>query len=168
MTTFLERLLQAAEFAGIGRTQSEIADALGINRQTVHRWFREGVEPSADNCFDIATKWGIDGRWLKKGEGEMLKPAGELPHDERELLRSYRSATPQTRQLLRKMARAATKSVLFIAATIPPLLSPANHSEAAMGQFAHQLPSLCIMLNMIWRRMIFAFLSSRIAKLGIS
>lgn len=144
MTTFLERLLQAAEFAGVGRTQSEIADALAINRQTVHRWFREGVEPSADNCFDIATKWGVDGRWLKKGEGDMLKPAGELPQDERELLKDYRLAPPQVRKVIRNMARAARKSIVTIAAAIPPLLATPQ-SEAA--NMLHSL--VCVLCQML-------------------
>lgn len=126
MTAFSERLLRAARYAGIPDTQAGIAKALGLKRQTVNHWFMRG-EPTAENLLEIAAKWGVRAEWLRSGDGDMMPPpSNELPDHERDLLRSYRSATPQTRQLLRKMAKAATKSVLFMVATIPPLLSPSN------------------------------------------
>ena len=132
MTTFKERLLRAAVHAGAGTTQVAIADALDLSRQAVNKWFIGTAEPSAENLLDISKKWGVSADWLQSGEGDMLpSPAESLPAEERELLRDYRSATPQTRKLLRTVARAARKSVLFMVATIPPLMSPSN-SEAAM------------------------------------
>ena len=132
MTPFSERLVQAARYAGVPDTQAAIAKALGLKRQTVNHWFTSG-EPTAENLLEIASKWAVSAEWLRSGEGDMLPPpAPELPPDERELLRSYRAATPQTRQLLRTMARAARKSVVTIAAVIPPLLVP-NNSEAAIN-----------------------------------
>jgi transcriptional regulator with XRE-family HTH domain len=139
MTPFSERLLQAARYAGVPATQAGIAKTLGLKRQTVNHWFTSG-EPTAENLLEIASRWSVSAEWLRSGVGEMLPaPSGELPADERDLLRSYRSATPQTRQLLRSMARAARKSVFFLAATIPPLLSPSNAEAGAVlhNAFAH-------------------------------
>lgn len=125
MSKFLERLQQAAKFAGVGHSQAAIADSLGIKRQTVNRWFRDGIEPSADNCFDIAAKWGVDGRWLKKGEGEMLPtPGGDLPQDVRDIVREVLRTTPQRRKMVLNMVRALRKTAVTIAAVIPPLLAP--------------------------------------------
>lgn len=132
MTAFSERLLRAARYAGIPDTQAGIAKALGLKRQTVNHWFTSG-EPTAENLLEIAAKLVVSAEWLRSGEGDMLPPpSSELPADERELLRSYRSATPQTRQILRTMAKAARKSVLFMVATIPPLLSPYSDAEAGI------------------------------------
>ena len=146
MTAFSERLLQAARYAGIPDTQAGIAKALGLKRQTVNHWFTSG-EPTAENLLEIAAKWAVSAEWLRSGEGDMLPPpSNELPPDERAFLRDYRSATPQTRQLLRTMARAARKSVIFLAATIPPLLSPSN---AEAGNVLHYLACvLCKILRL--------------------
>lgn len=151
MSTFRERLQQAAFFAGVGTTQASMANALGLNRQTINRWFLGG-EPSAENLLDISRKWGVSAEWLQSGAGEMLpKPAttDALNTEERELLRSYRSATPQTRQLLRTMARAARKSVIFLAATIPPLLSPSN-AEAGVLHKHSALTAAVIHIGRKW------------------
>ena len=132
MSTFIDRLVQAARHAGVEPTQAGIAESLGLSKQTVWRWFREGIEPSADNSFDIARKWGIDAEWLKTGEGDMLpKPSSELPPDERELLKDYRLAPSQVRKVIRNMARAARKAIVTIAAAIPPFLAP-QQSDASV------------------------------------
>lgn len=122
MTEFLERLKAAARFAGVGETQTEIAFSLGLNRQTVNRWFH-GSEPSADQTFNIAQRYGVDPQWLKTGVGEIRPPTDGLASDERELVKNYRSATPQVRQVIRTMARAVRKSVVTVALAIPPLIA---------------------------------------------
>jgi hypothetical protein len=38
----LERLQKAAQYAGVGESQSEIAEALEINRQRMNGWFKGG------------------------------------------------------------------------------------------------------------------------------
>jgi hypothetical protein len=38
----LERLQKAAQYAGVGEPQSEIAEALEINRQRMNGWFKGG------------------------------------------------------------------------------------------------------------------------------
>lgn len=131
MSNFRERLQQAAEYAGSGTTQAAIAAALGLNRQTVNRWFLGG-EISAENLLDISSKWGVRLEWLRDGDGEMVhKPSSDtLNQEERDLIRSYRSASPQARRVVLGMARAARKSMVTIAAVLPPLLAP-SPSDAA-------------------------------------
>src|SRR3990167_11227472 len=125
MSTFIDRLVQAARHAGVEPTQAGIAESLGLSKQTVWRWFREGIEPSADNSFDIARKWGIDAEWLKTGEGDMLpKPSSDLPPDERELLKDYRLAPPPGSPGLRNLARAARRGIVTIPAAKPPISPP--------------------------------------------
>ena len=124
MTPFIDRLLRAAKHAGVGESQSAIADSLDVARQTVNRWFKGG-EPNAEQTFSIARAWRVSPEWLKSGVGDMLPSPGDgLSLEERDLIRNYRSATPQVRQVISTMARAVRKSVVTIALSIPPLLAP--------------------------------------------
>lgn len=130
MTGFLDRLQRAASRAGVGETQSEIAEALGLNRQTVHRWFKGG-EPEADQVFEIARRWNVSAAWLKSGFGEMLPtPSEGYSQDERELVRYYRSASPQVRHVISTMVRAVRKAVVTVALAVPPLLVT-NQTDAS-------------------------------------
>lgn len=129
MSTFIERLQSAARFSGVAESQSEIADSLHLARQTVNRWFKGG-EPNAEQTFAIARRWRVSPEWLKSGVGEMLPAPGDgLSQEERDLIRHYRSATPQVRQVISTMTRAVRKSVVTIAMAIPPLLV-SNPTEA--------------------------------------
>ena len=151
MSTFADRLLQAARHAGIRDTQSAIATALGLKRQTVNYWFHGG-EPTAENLLDIAGRWDVDPDWLQSGKGEMLpKPATEnLSQDEMNLVKDYRMASPKVRQVISTMARAARKAVVAVTLAIPPLLAP-QQSEA--GGVLHK--SFCTAgLNTHWRRLL--------------
>lgn len=152
--TFIDRLVQAAKHAGVGERQSDIAASLQVKRQTVNRWFVIGGTPEADLMFHIANRYGVDPKWLKSGDGTMLaEPSEELPADERELLRNYRSATTKVREVIRSMARAARKVVVAVPAlAIPPLMSPPADASAAIfhnqnlpiihiGQFVRSLLS---------------------------
>jgi len=129
MTKFGERLLQAARHLGVGESQSEIAANLGLSKQTVHHWFTKGF-PTVDNLALVERKWGVSGEWLRSGEGAMLpEPSGDgLTAEERELVKDYRKASPKVRDVIRTMTRAVRKSMVTIAAAIPPLL--ASHGDA--------------------------------------
>jgi transcriptional regulator with XRE-family HTH domain len=152
MSTFVERLLQAARHAGVEETQKAIAASLGLKKQTVNRWFNEGGEPSADNLLDIEAKWGVDGKWLKKGEGEMVPTISVLSPDERALLKDYRKALPRVRDVIRNMARAARKSVVTIAALIPPLLVPQPSDAGVLHKiyYIHQQVTHCAQNVLRW------------------
>ena len=133
MTKFTERLQQAAKYAGVGDTQAEIAADLGLQRQVVNHWFNKGGSPQAETLALIGKRWGINGEWLRSGDGEMLpqpSPDG-LQAEERELVRYYRSATPNIRLVISRMVRAVRKSVVTIAAVIPPFMAP-QPSDAAI------------------------------------
>jgi len=123
MTTFVERLRRAAKAAGVGESQSEIADYLGLSKQTVNRWFKGG-EPNAEMTFDIARRLRVLPEWLRTGSGEMQPAPGDgLTQDERELITHYRSATPKVREVIGTMARAVRKAAVAVALVIPPLMA---------------------------------------------
>jgi transcriptional regulator with XRE-family HTH domain len=125
MNEFKARLQEAAKYAGIEQHQAGIASSLNLSRQTVNRWFH-GWEPNAKMLLHIARCWSVDAQWLKDGTGTMLQtpsPDG-LSAEERDLVKDYRSATPKVREFIRTTARAVRKSVVMIAAVIPPLLVP--------------------------------------------
>lgn len=149
MTTFIERLVQAAEANEVHPSQSGIAKSLGMHRQTVNKWFVADVPPSGETILHIAGQWDVDAKWLETGEGEMRpEPSSDdLPPDERELLRNYRASTPKVRSVVRAMVRVARKSVVTIAAAIPPLLA-APQSEAA--SMLHYLS--CVLCQIRWLR----------------
>ena len=125
MSDFRERLQQAANRAGAGDSQATMASSLNLNRQTINRWF-QGGKPNAEMLLHIARTWGVDPEWLENGKGDMLPVPSpdDLPQDELELLRDYRKATLQTRQQIRTMVRALRKSMVTLAAGIPPLMAP--------------------------------------------
>jgi transcriptional regulator with XRE-family HTH domain len=130
MNDFRERLQKAATRVGVGESQASIADALNLNRQTIHRWF-SGGEPNADMLLHAARTLGVDPEWLKSGNGDMLPQPDELPADERDLLKNYRSASADARRSIQTIVRSLRKSVVTIAAAIPPLLAQ-NDADAAI------------------------------------
>jgi transcriptional regulator with XRE-family HTH domain len=131
--TFLHRLVTAAIHAGVVEPgarledrglQSAIAQSLGLSKQTVSYWFRQDGLPGYEHLREIEKRWRVNGDWLLSGEGEMLdKPSEEgLTPEERDLVKSYRIAKPRVRKIIIDMVRAARKSIVTIAAVIPPFL----------------------------------------------
>ncbi|HZM36003.1 MAG TPA: helix-turn-helix transcriptional regulator [Burkholderiales bacterium] len=160
MTTFVERLVQAAEHKGIGTTQSEIAAALGMHRQTVNKWFAAGVPPSGETILYIARKWDIDPRWLETGEGSMTPPpfADARSADERELLRNYRTANQVTREQILRVVRTLRKTVVVIAALLPPFLAP-QHDAISHNVFYERIADT-IHIAQQWLVRMLGFLTS--------
>lgn len=147
MADFVERLKQAARLGGSGDSQADIARDLGVKRQTVNRWFVLGGEPDVDLTFHISSRYGVDPKWLKTGDGNMIPDPSQdgLSTEERDLVRCYRGATKQVKEVIRTMARAARKvAVVVVAATIPPLLQPSPVQAATLPM---KITGLCIMLN---------------------
>lgn len=109
MTTFNERLREAARHAKVEWGQTAIAKSLEVSKQTVDRWMGTG-EPKPAQLFRIADRWKIDARWLATGEGQMIAAYPghtELPWQEQELLRGYREAEPKWQFCLLLLARLA-------------------------------------------------------------
>jgi len=130
-SSLIERLQQAAQYAGVGESQRTIAASLELLPQTVNRWFKGWCEPNADQIFRIAKTWGIDAEWLKNGTGTMLTaPSDGLSPEERDLIKHYRTASAPVRDVIRQMTRAVRKSVVTVALAIPPLMAP-QPSEAS-------------------------------------
>ena len=118
--SFLDRLLHAANHAGVGTTQTEIADALGARRQTVNKWFH-GSTPDTPMIAHIANAFRVDPTWLISGMGQptgMVNPEG-LSREERDIVRFYRNSPPQRRKALYDMAKALAKAIVVLATTIP-------------------------------------------------
>lgn len=132
---FLDRLTAAARYKGGGERQTDIASLLGLKIQTVNQWFKKGYMPKRDLMLKIARAYEVDLEWLADGKGEMHpapQAAEGLSTDERELVRSYRMASPKAREVISTMAKAARKSIVTVAAVIPPLLAPASSDAASM------------------------------------
>jgi transcriptional regulator with XRE-family HTH domain len=123
MTEFGERLLQAARHVGAGESQTEIAETLGLSKQTVHHWFTKGF-PTVDNLALIERKWGINGEWLRTGDGQMLATPDGLPEDELKLLREYRKASAERRPSIIAVVAAMRKAIVTIAALLPGFMAP--------------------------------------------
>ena len=56
-------------FFGVG-TDSALADAMNINRQTLGSWRARGRVPY-EECVNLATEKGLSLDWLLIGEGQM-------------------------------------------------------------------------------------------------
>ncbi|HZM33655.1 MAG TPA: helix-turn-helix transcriptional regulator [Burkholderiales bacterium] len=162
MTTFVERLVQAAEHKSVGTTQSEIAAALGMHRQTVNKWFAAGVPPSGETILYIAKTWEVDPHWLETGEGTMLPPpaAEGLSAEERELLRNYRTANQRTREQISRVVRTLRKSVFVIAAVLPPFLAPQHGEAATLHNIFYEQVAAKIHIAQQWLVRMLGFLTS--------
>jgi transcriptional regulator with XRE-family HTH domain len=139
MTTFLERFLQACAHAALktsGRGfQAAIATHLGIGRQTVNYWVKQGGEPEREMARQIAEKLGVRYEWLAFGKGDMLDAprSDSLDDTERKIMRAYRSATPDGKRAIAAMAFAARK--LLLAITLAFLFVPSQDARASILQF---------------------------------
>lgn len=116
---FSDRLKKAAEHAKVEWSQTAIAKALDMNKQTVDRWFGTG-EPKPAQIYRIADRWGVDPRWLATGEGGMLpRPSTDgLEPVEEELLARYREADPRWKLSLRLLSHLATEEQIEAAADV--------------------------------------------------
>lgn len=110
---FSDRLMSAAQHAGIPYKQTALGDFLGINKQTVDVWMNGSV-PRADTIFDIADKLRVDARWLATGDGEMIPalPDSAIEAHHRDLISRYEAAGPRWKLSIRTLARIATEGDL--------------------------------------------------------
>lgn len=93
-------------FFGVG-TDSALADAMNINRQTLGSWRARGRVPY-EECVNLATEKGLSLDWLLIGEGQMyrgVRPGGLATENQREsvvlsLLRQLSDDDQQEIQLI--------------------------------------------------------------------
>ena len=120
MSSFENRLKEAAKLVKVEYSQTAIGKSLEISKQTIDRWMAGSV-PAPDTLFYVADKWGVDPRWLATGEGEPRpkpKPPAGLHQHEETLLRQYRGADPRWQLALRLLAGLATEDQLQAASDI--------------------------------------------------
>lgn len=123
---FSDRLKKAAKYAKVEWGQTSVARSLGLEKQTVDRWFGTG-EPKPAMLFHIAETWHVDPRWLATGEGEMLsRPVarGLLPHEE-DLLARYRDSDPRWQLSIRLLSYVATEDQKEVAGDVNIVLARA-------------------------------------------
>lgn len=130
MSTFKDRLQQAAQHAGVEFSQAAIARSLGIERrQTVDRWFEDSV-PRQEMVFHIATSWKVDPVWLGTGKGSMLPgiPTG-LSQQEQDLLSGYRKLDKTRRLSVHEIVKVLAKAVVIIVLSITALTPQPSHAS---------------------------------------
>lgn len=88
--------------------QSEFADRLGVNRNTVSRW--EGGErlPDGAGLLRMASEFGADISYILTGQSGGVAPS--LRPDEDELLANYRQANSDGRERIRQISATAANS----------------------------------------------------------
>lgn len=139
MSTFKDRLQEAARHAGVEFSQAAIARSLGIERrQTVDRWLEDSV-PRQEMIFHIATCWKVDPVWLGTGKGNMVPgaPAGLEP-DEQRLLSGYRKLDKTRRLSVHEIVKVLAKAVVIIVLSIPaltpqPASAPILHNSSSQS-----------------------------------
>lgn len=92
-----------------GLTQTDLAEAIGVNLSTVGNWERLVTCPDAEQVWNCAVALGCTPNdilgWY---EDHPREDNGErLTSEEREIVGCYRESTPQWRQNIAMTARAA-------------------------------------------------------------
>lgn len=72
-----ERLKELRKFLGL--TQQEMADKIGVKRNTIATYESGKVDPSSRTIADICEKFDVREEWLRTGEEPMLV---ELPPED--------------------------------------------------------------------------------------
>lgn len=105
-------------------TQQEMADKLGLKRNTVATYEMGKASPSDRTIADICREFNVNEDWLRTGEGEMFKPlsrsetiakfAGELMKDEddsfrRQLVEALAQLDEKEWEVLAGIAKKLTK-----------------------------------------------------------
>lgn len=71
----------------IGITQQELADKLGLKRNTIATYEIGKAIPSDRVISDLCNKYSVNEKWLRSGNGEMFKqPSDEVGHYVEDLL----------------------------------------------------------------------------------
>jgi transcriptional regulator with XRE-family HTH domain len=87
-----------------GWTQQDLADAVGVSRSAVAQWETDRAGQLRDNLGRIAGVLGVSSELLLRGRETQTASGDELA-----LLRLYRAAAPDDRQLLLRTAKRLVK-----------------------------------------------------------
>jgi transcriptional regulator with XRE-family HTH domain len=88
-----------------GWTQQDLAESVGVSRSAVAQWETDRAGQVRDNLSRIAEALGVSPEYLLIGREPQASTSDELA-----LLRLYREASPDDRQLLLRTARRLAKA----------------------------------------------------------
>jgi transcriptional regulator with XRE-family HTH domain len=88
-----------------GWTQQDLAESVGVSRSAVAQWETDRAGQVRDNLSRIAEALGVSPEFLLIGREPQANTSDELA-----LLRLYREASPEDRQLLLRTARRLAKT----------------------------------------------------------
>ena len=88
--------------------QSEFAERLGVNRQTISRWEAGERLPDGSSLLRMREAFGADINVILTGQAGGVAP--ELRPDEEELLAHYRQANSDGRERIRQISATAANS----------------------------------------------------------
>ena len=79
--TPVDRMKAAMKAAGI-RNPTELARRVGLPRQTIHRWFSDGIDNiNYRNLLNVSDALNVNARWLMFGEVGPLKQPFDNPRE---------------------------------------------------------------------------------------
>ena len=122
-------------------TQQNVADLLGVKRNTVAQW-EIGINSVSEQTIKaICREFNVSETWLRTGEGEMFKPN---PNDALSKFIQERGLSPDDQALIEKFAAldAASRQafVAYVLSTADAIMSLESPKPSAAPQ--NQLPEL--------------------------
>ncbi len=114
-----ERMKELRKILGV--TQQELADKLGLKRNTIATYEIGKASPSDRVISDLCNKYNVNEEWLRTGNGEMLKkvpdedevaiyvsellqPDNPLSELIVEVMRTYSQLDPKSQEVLKEFS----------------------------------------------------------------
>lgn len=101
--TFGDRVAGAREAIGLNQTQ--LADRLGIKKDTLKKWEEDRAEPRANKLHTLAGVLNVSMIWLINGTGEGFNKGVEEDFDTNDLLAEIRAIRLENARLAERMGR---------------------------------------------------------------
>lgn len=105
LTTFGGRLKTARKGRGI--SQEELAPRIGVTKDTLSRYERGEVAPTAEVIFLAVVQLGVSADWLLTGEGPMrgftIEMAPQDPEEVRRWMDFFNRLKPEQRTLIENL-----------------------------------------------------------------
>lgn len=108
--TPFSRRVAALRKAQKGRTQDEVAAAIGASRSTVAGWETGGDLPSREMLAALASYYGVSETWLLHGDDDDEAKSNDSAADFAALKQLWRQTEASERPTILRMLRAATTS----------------------------------------------------------